>query len=52
MDFYKGLSKGADIFFTFGGRINESNRRENRKGLIDSIRSFKKINYLYPYLIN
>ena len=52
MDFYKSLNKGIDIFFTFGKRINKSNKRKDRKKSIESIRSFKKINYLCFYLID
>ena len=52
MDFYKDLNKNTDIFFTFGGRINENNKGKNKKRSIDSIKSFKKTNYLYFYLIN
>ena len=52
MDFYKSLSKSVNIFFIFEKRINKSNKRKNRKGSIDSIRPFKRINYLYFYLID
>ena len=52
MNFYKGLSKNIGIFFIFGGYINKNNKRKDRKKSIDSIKSFKKINYLYLYLIN
>ena len=52
MDFYKSLNKSVDIFFIFEKRINKSNKIKNKKESIDSIKSFKKINYLYFYLIN
>ena len=52
MDFYKNPNKNIDIFFIFERRINESSKGKNKKGLIDSIGSFKRINYLYFYLIN
>ena len=52
MDFYKGLSKNIDIFFIFGKRIDESNKGKDRKGSIDSIRPFGRINYLCLYLID
>ena len=52
MDFYRSSNKSVDIFFTFGKRINKNNKGEDEKGSIDSIRSFRKINYLYFYLID
>ena len=52
MDFYKGSNKSAKIFFIFEKRINKSNKKKDKKKSIDSIESFKRINHLYPYLIN
>ena len=51
MNFYKNLNKSIGIFFIFERRINE-NKKKNRKRSIDLIKSFKKINHLYPYSIN
>ena len=52
MDFYRSLNKDINIFFIFEGRINKSNKRKNKKKSIELIKSFEKINYLYPYSIN